>query len=61
LIVTESIQSNSGSVLANSTGDFTKQSIGIQSPSIPRSFILAKYLGITARKPIATILSITGK
>ena len=61
LIVTKSIQSNSGSVLADSTGDFTKQSIGIQSPSIPHPSILAKYLGIIVRKPIATISSITGK
>jgi len=61
LIVTESIQLNSGSVLANSTGDFTKQLIGIQSPLISRPSILAKYLEITVRKPIATISSITGK
>ena len=61
LIITESIQLNSGSVLANSTGDFTKQLMGIQSPSIPCLSILAKYLRIIARKPIATISSITGK
>ena len=61
LIVTKSIQSNSGSVLVNSTGNFTKQSIEIQSPLIPHPSILAKYLGITARKPIVIISSITGK
>ena len=61
LLATKITQSNFGNALADSTRGFTKLSIWIQSPLIPHLSTLAKFLGIIARKSIATISSITGK